>query len=135
MPTTPAYNAAKAGVVGLTKSFAVELGPFGVRCNAIKPGYFHTSLGGGLEEGEPPGPGERGFVADLEAHTPLARMAEPREIAGLAVYLASDAASFVNGALIPIDGGLTSMQMPMPHLERRGGEDAAREDQSNTVSK
>ena len=114
-------------MVGLTKSFAVELGPFGVRCNAIKPGYFHTSLGGGLKEGEPPGPDERGFVADLETHTPLARMADPREIAGLAVYLASDASSFVNGALIPIDGGLTSMQMPMPHLRaaqpRGRGED------------
>ena len=126
VPTTPAYNAAKAGVVGLTKSFAVELGPFGVRCNAIKPGYFHTSLGGGLKEGEPPGPDERGFVADLETHTPLARMADPREIAGLAVYLASDASSFVNGALIPIDGGLTSMQMPMPHLERRNREVVAK---------
>lgn len=126
VPTTPAYNAAKAGVVGLTKSFAVELGPFGVRCNAIKPGYFHTSLGGGLKEGEPPGPDERGFVADLETHTPLARMADPREIAGLAVYLASDASSFVNGALIPIDGGLTSMQMPMPHLDRRNREVVAK---------
>jgi len=116
VPTTPAYNAGKAGVVGLTKSFAVELGPFGVRCNAIKPGYFHTSLGGGLKEGEPVGPAEQGFVDGLKTHTPLARMAEPHEIAGLAVYLASDASSFVNGALIPIDGGLTSMQMPMPHL-------------------
>ncbi len=128
VPTTPAYNAGKAGVVGLTKSFAVELGPFGVRCNAIKPGYFRTSLGGGLKEGEPPDPNEQGFVDDLETHTPLGRMAEPHEIAGLAVYLASDASSFVNGALIPIDGGLTSMQMPMPHLEQRNKEVVAKAD-------
>ena len=119
VPTTPGYNAGKAGVVGLTKSFAVELGPMGVRCNAIKPGWFHTSLGGGLKEGEPVGPGEQGFVDDLVTHTPLERIAEPHEIAGLAVYLASDASSFVNGALIPIDGGLTSMLMPMPHLDQR----------------
>jgi len=119
VPTTPAYNAGKAGVVGLTKSFAVELGPMGVRCNAIKPGYFHTSLGGGLKEGEPVGPNEQPFVDDLVTHTPLGRVADPSEIAGLAVYLASDASSFVNGALIPIDGGLTSMQMPMPHMGSR----------------
>ena len=128
VPTTPAYNAGKAGVVGLTKSFAVELGPAGVRCNAIKPGYFHTSLGGGLKEGEPVGPKEQPFVDDLITHTPLARVADPSEIAGLAVYLASDASSFVNGALIPIDGGLTSMQMPMPHLDQRNKEVVAKAD-------
>ena len=128
VPTTPAYNAGKAGIVGLTKSFAVELGPMGVRCNAIKPGYFHTSLGGGLKEGEPPSANEQPFVDDLVAHTPLARMADPSEIAGLAVYLASDASSFVNGALIPIDGGLTSMQMPMPHLDQRNKEVLAKAD-------
>ena len=128
VPTTPAYNAGKAGVVGLTKSFAVELGPLGVRCNAIKPGYFHTSLGGGLKEGEPVGPKEQPFVDDLVTHTPLGRVADPSEIAGLAVYLASDASSFVNGALIPIDGGLTSMQMPMPHLDQRNKEVVAKAD-------
>ena len=116
VPTTPAYNAAKAGVVGLTKSFAVELGPKGVRCNAIKPGYFHTSLGGEMLEGEPIPAQAQPLVDDLCSHTPLKRMADPREIAGLAVYLASDASSFMNGSIIAIDGGMTSMQHPMPYF-------------------
>ena len=81
-----------------------------------------------LRRGEPVGPKQQPFVDDLITHTPLARVADPSEIAGLAVYLASDASSFVNGALIPIDGGLTSMQMPMPHMDQRNKEVVAKAD-------
>ena len=109
-PTIPAYAAAKAGLEGLTKSLAVELGPKGVTANCIAPGYFHTELGGSLTEGEPPPEAVKPFYRLVEEHTPLGRWAQPREIAGLAVFLASDAASYMNGATIYIDGGMSVMQ-------------------------
>ena len=109
-PTIPAYAAAKAGLEGLTKLLAVELGPKGVTANCIAPGYFHTELGGTLTEGEPPPEAVKPFYRLVEEHTPLGRWAQPREIAGLAVFLASDAASYMNGATIYIDGGMSVMQ-------------------------
>jgi gluconate 5-dehydrogenase len=109
-PTIPAYAAAKAGLEGLTKQLAVELGPKGVTANCIAPGYFHTELGGSLTEGQAPPEAVRPFYRLVEEHTPLGRWAQPKEIAGLAVFLASDAASYMNGAIIYIDGGMSVMQ-------------------------
>ena len=110
LPTMPAYAAAKAGLTGLTRALAVELGPQGVTCNCIAPGYFHTELGGALTEGEPPPEPVRLFYDKVSEHTPLGRWGDPSEIAGIAVFLASDAASYVNGSILTIDGGMSVLQ-------------------------
>jgi NAD(P)-dependent dehydrogenase (short-subunit alcohol dehydrogenase family) len=93
-----AYNASKAGVVGLTKSLAVEWAPHGVCVNAITPGVFPTDLNRHMLEGT-----ERG--KELVMRTPMKRFGKAEEIAGTAVFLASEAASFVTGEVIAVDGG------------------------------
>jgi NAD(P)-dependent dehydrogenase (short-subunit alcohol dehydrogenase family) len=93
-----AYSASKAAVASLTKSLAIEWGPRGVNVNAIAPGVFPTELNRSLLEGTPRG---REFLT----RTPLARFGRVEELAGAAVFLASDAASFVNGEVLVVDGG------------------------------
>jgi NAD(P)-dependent dehydrogenase (short-subunit alcohol dehydrogenase family) len=93
-----AYSASKAGVGSLTKSLAVEWGPRGVNVNAIAPGVFPTDLNRKLIEGTPRG-------NELIARTPLRRFGRAEELVGAAVYLSSDAASFVNGHVLAVDGG------------------------------
>jgi NAD(P)-dependent dehydrogenase (short-subunit alcohol dehydrogenase family) len=93
-----AYGASKAGVAALTKSLAVEWAPHGVCVNAILPGVFRTALNEGLLDGT-----ERG--RELLTRTPMQRFGMPEEVAGAAVFLASDAASFVTGHLLAVDGG------------------------------
>src|SRR5688572_9067304 len=93
-----AYGASKAGVAALTKSLAVEWAPHGVCVNAILPGVFRTALNEGLLDGT-----ERG--RELLMRTPMRRFGQPEEVAGAAVFLASDAASFVTGHLLAVDGG------------------------------
>jgi gluconate 5-dehydrogenase len=97
-----AYCTAKAGLVGLTNSLAAELGPRGIRTNAVAPGYFVT-------EGTRPVHEQKDFNAMVRARTPLGRWGDPAEMAGIAVFLMSDAASYVNGAVIPVDGGVTAV--------------------------
>lgn len=93
-----AYHAAKAGIAQTVRVAAKELGPFGVRVNAIAPGPFGTNMANGrLRDPE--------AAAKFAATVPLGRVAEPHEIAGLALLLASPASSFISGAIIPIDGG------------------------------
>lgn len=92
------YNASKAAVVHYTRSLAVEWAPDGIRVNSISPGYTETALTA-VSRAIP----ER--LAAWEAGTPLGRIAKPSEIAGAAVYLASDASSYVTGTDIVIDGG------------------------------
>jgi len=93
-----AYGASKAGVAALTKSLAVEWAPHGVCVNAILPGVFRTALNEGLLDGT-----ERG--RELLMRTPIKRFGQPEELAGAAVFLASEAAGFVTGHLLAVDGG------------------------------
>lgn len=100
-PTVPAYAAAKGGLDALTRALAVELGPKGVTCNAIAPGFFATELNQALVD-------DAAFSAFVAGRTPLGRWADPAEIGGAAVFLASGAASYVNGHTLYVDGGLTA---------------------------
>jgi NAD(P)-dependent dehydrogenase (short-subunit alcohol dehydrogenase family) len=93
-----AYGASKAGVASLTKSLAVEWSKHGVNVNAIAPGVFRTPLNSGLLDGT-----ERG--KELKLRTPMGRFGNVEELTGAAIYLASDAASFVTGEIIAVDGG------------------------------
>src|SRR5262249_4667872 len=100
------YSASKAGVVGFTKQLAVEYGPDGIRANAIAPGYHGpTRLGRENEETEEQGMHVVQRATELAA---LKRLGAARELAGLVVYLASDASSFVTGAVFVHDGGLSA---------------------------
>src|SRR6202789_2817149 len=93
-----AYAASKAGVAGLTRALAIEWGARGVNVNAIAPGVFRTALNQQLLDGT-----ERG--RELKMRTPLKRFGNVEELAGAAVFLSSDAASFVNGEILVVDGG------------------------------
>jgi NAD(P)-dependent dehydrogenase (short-subunit alcohol dehydrogenase family) len=93
-----AYCASKAAVASLTQVLAIELAHSGVNVNAIAPGVFPTPLNVSLIQGTPRG-------EELIARTPMGRFGEHREIAGAAVFLASEAASFVTGEVIAVDGG------------------------------
>lgn len=99
--TIPAYTASKHGIAGLTKALAAELGPKGVTCNAIAPGYFTTEINESLLKNPD-------FVAFVSGRTPLKRWGKPEELAGAALFLAAPAASYVNGHVLVVDGGMTS---------------------------
>jgi NAD(P)-dependent dehydrogenase (short-subunit alcohol dehydrogenase family) len=92
-PFTSVYNAAKHGVIGATKCAAVEYGPQGIRVNAVCPGFIHTEIMG---RHAPPG------ILEKAA---LGRGGQAHEVAEVAAFLASDRASFVSGAIVPVDGG------------------------------
>ena len=91
------YAAAKAGIIGFTKSLARELGSRGVRANVVAPGYVSTQLTDVL-------PDEA--KAAMLAATPLGRLGDPEDIAGAVRFLCSDAASFITGEVLLVDGGL-----------------------------
>ena len=96
-----AYTAAKAGLIGLTRALAAELGPDGITVNAIAPGFFATEANTGMVE-------DPKIAEWLKVRTSLGRWATPDEIGGAAVFLASDAASFVTGHVLVVDGGHVS---------------------------
>jgi NAD(P)-dependent dehydrogenase (short-subunit alcohol dehydrogenase family) len=96
-----AYTASKAGVAGLTRALAVEWGPRGVNVNAIAPGVFRTDFNQALLDGTPRG-------QEFLTRTPLGRFGSIEELQGAAVFLASEAASFVNGEVLAVDGGFLS---------------------------
>jgi NAD(P)-dependent dehydrogenase (short-subunit alcohol dehydrogenase family) len=93
-----AYGASKAAVAALTKSLAIEWGPRGVNVNAIAPGVFRTPLNQALLDGSPRG-------QEFLLRTPMKRFGQVEELSGAAVFLASEAASFVNGEVLVVDGG------------------------------
>ena len=97
------YAAAKSGLVGLTRSLALEVGPHQIRVNALSPGYTETALVKEFFDRNDPALRDR----VLDVH-PMHRMAAPREIANCIVFLLSDEASFVTGANWKVDGGLTA---------------------------
>jgi NAD(P)-dependent dehydrogenase (short-subunit alcohol dehydrogenase family) len=93
-----AYAASKAGVASLTRQLAIEWGPKGVCVNAIAPGVFRTALNRELLDGTPRG-------QEFLLRTPMRRFGQLDELAGAAVFLASESASFVNGEVLVVDGG------------------------------
>jgi NAD(P)-dependent dehydrogenase (short-subunit alcohol dehydrogenase family) len=97
-PRSPAYTAAKHGVVGLTQTAAWEYGAKNIRINAVGPGFIHTPMVHILEA-------DPQVKAALIAAHALGRLGNPEEVAELIIWLASDRASFVTGAFYPVDGG------------------------------
>jgi NAD(P)-dependent dehydrogenase (short-subunit alcohol dehydrogenase family) len=106
LPSRNAYSAAKAGVLGMTRALASEWARAGIRVNAVAPGYVRTALVADLAR--------KGAIdAKGIAHrTPMGRMAEPAEIAKAIVFLAGPGASYITGAVLPVDGGWTAFGAP-----------------------
>jgi gluconate 5-dehydrogenase len=94
------YTAAKNAIVGFTRSMSSDLGEHGIRCNAISPGYFLTDLTRELQN-------DREFWTRIEQRTPVRRWGDPDELGGPAVFLMSEAASYVNGQNLYVDGGMS----------------------------
>ena len=92
-----AYSAAKAGVIGLTKALAKEVGPSGIRVNCVSPGMIDTDMNASVSE-----EAARGIIEE----TPLCRIGKPSDVAEAMLYLASDRASFITGQVISVNGGL-----------------------------
>ncbi|PYC72365.1 beta-ketoacyl-ACP reductase [Streptomyces tateyamensis] len=91
------YAAAKAGLIGMARSLARELGSRGITANVVAPGYARTDMTAGLSED---------YLAQITAQVPLARLADPEDVAQAVRFLASDAAGYITGAVLPVDGGL-----------------------------
>lgn len=91
------YVATKAGVIGMTKVWARELGRFGIRVNAVAPGFILTEMVQKMPEN---------VLNDMKAHTPLGRLGEPVDIANAYLWLSSDEAAYIHGATISVDGGI-----------------------------
>jgi meso-butanediol dehydrogenase/(S,S)-butanediol dehydrogenase/diacetyl reductase len=101
-PFMSLYAASKGGVINLTRSAAVELGARGIRVNCVCPGTTVTGMTKAALDASPK------QAASLRRVVPLKRLGEPEEIAAVIAFLASPAASFVHGAIVPVDGGVTA---------------------------
>jgi NAD(P)-dependent dehydrogenase (short-subunit alcohol dehydrogenase family) len=99
-PMQGIYSITKAAVVNMTRAFAKECGPFGIRCNALLPGLTKTRFAGALFDDA------KSYEA-FTRHLPLGRHAEPEEMAGTVLYLVSDASSYTTGECVVVDGGAT----------------------------
>ncbi|MXY76769.1 MAG: SDR family oxidoreductase [Acidimicrobiia bacterium] len=104
-PNYAAYTASKAGLIGLTKTLALELGPLGIRVNAVAPGFIDT---GAWERVLATMDDAEGFAASVSSLHPLGRRGKPSDIAAAVAFLAGPDASFVTGHTLVVDGGLTS---------------------------
>jgi NAD(P)-dependent dehydrogenase (short-subunit alcohol dehydrogenase family) len=97
-PNSAAYTASKGAILQLTKALAVELAPTGIRVNAIAPGFIETPM----TEATRSAPEKLKALLD---HTPMRRVGQPHELAGAVIFLASSAASYITGVMLPVDGG------------------------------
>ncbi|MGN6182396.1 MAG: SDR family oxidoreductase, partial [Thermoanaerobaculia bacterium] len=91
------YAATKAGVISFTKTWSRELGKFNIRVNCVAPGFIGTDMVKAMPQK---------VLDSMAAHTPIGKLGEPIDIANAYVWLASDAAKFVHGAVLSVDGGL-----------------------------
>jgi NAD(P)-dependent dehydrogenase (short-subunit alcohol dehydrogenase family) len=98
LPNSAAYTTSKGGVRALTKALAIELSPQGVRVNAIGPGMIATPINAAARQ-------DPDYMANFAQRIPLGRLGEPADIAGPAVFLASDLARYITGVTLPVDGG------------------------------
>ncbi|MNV48734.1 3-oxoacyl-[acyl-carrier-protein] reductase FabG [compost metagenome] len=96
-PVGPAYMASKAGMLGLTRHIAAELGPYGITANVVAPGRIATALGATTGQT---------VAEDYARRVPVGRIGAPAEVAAAIAFLASEGASFVNGAVIDVNGGM-----------------------------
>ena len=94
----PAYNAAKGAVVNLTRELGLEYAAMGINVNAICPGFYRTNLGGGSDDPD--------FVQAVKEFVPMGKMAEPEDLKGTAIYLASEASDYMCGQMVVTDGGI-----------------------------
>lgn len=92
-----AYSATKAAVIGLTRALAKEVGPSGITVNSVAPGVIDTEMNGNLSEAD---------LSALREETPLERIGQPEDVAKAILYLASDAAGFITGQVLQVDGGM-----------------------------
>ena len=93
------YVASKAGLIGMTRVWARELGKHNIRVNAVAPGFIATEMVQGMPEK---------ILQGMVGHTPLGRMGQPEDIANAYLWLASDGASFITGAVLSVDGGVVT---------------------------
>ncbi len=101
-PSNPAYPASKHGVVGLTKSTALEFARRGIRVNCVCPGPTRTGMNEALVASHPD------MVKAMDAKVPMGRIGEPEEVAAAAIWLCSDEASYITGHALPVDGGIVA---------------------------
>ena len=99
LPMVTAYSAAKAGHLGLVRSLATEVSPYGVRVNAIAPGWIESEMMRSAFNGDPT------RATKVLGRTPMNRFGDPEDIGWAATYLCSPAAKFVTGVVLPVDGG------------------------------
>jgi NAD(P)-dependent dehydrogenase (short-subunit alcohol dehydrogenase family) len=107
IPNFAAYCAAKGAVVALTRSMAIDLAPLGIRVNVICPGTVFTPLMEPLLRARGNGDMQVGLARTVTKY-PIGRLGTPEEIASVALFLASDAASFLTGSILTADGGMTA---------------------------
>jgi NAD(P)-dependent dehydrogenase (short-subunit alcohol dehydrogenase family) len=98
VPTAAPYGASKSGLLGLTRALATEWAPLGVRVNAVAPGYFRTAM-------TEPFYADEGWAQSMLARIPQRRFGQAEDVAGAVVFLCSDAAAYVTGQCLPVDGG------------------------------
>jgi NAD(P)-dependent dehydrogenase (short-subunit alcohol dehydrogenase family) len=108
------YSAAKAAIVAMSKSVAVDYAPFGIRCNAVLPGSLDTPM---LDQVLPPGVDREEALRREGEASPMGRVGQPEEIAEVVAFLLSDAASYVSGAEIVADGATTARGFPYPPMQ------------------
>ena len=98
MPTAVPYGSSKTGLVGMTRALAVEWAPLGIRVNALEPGYFRTALTEAFYQ-------NAAWQKAMLANIPMQRFGELNDLVGASVFLCSDAARYITGVCLPVDGG------------------------------